>query len=205
VKHLYLLAALFLTGNAYAQTCAKVADNKAHICVTAPTQFTDNTPIPTGTTFTYKYFQQAGTAWNQVGSNTTGDFISAALAPGTYTFRVTATVAGAESDPSSTASKTSTQQSPNPPTMTIAELQITIPLDSQDGFKRTPVFTITAGGPGVLLGFCKVGTPSVADAVFSYRGQSYCKPLLNHPRTGAPNVAWVKGVTPSQDVASPCV
>ena len=129
------------------------------------------------------------------------------VSAGQHCYRLFALSANGDSLPSNISCRTNVKPvgPPNPPVLTIAALAgLGIPLDSGDGFTRTPVFTITAGGPGVLVGFCKVGTPSVEDAVYTYRSQPYCKPLLNHPRTGVANIAWLKGVTPSANVAAPC-
>ena len=189
----------------------------------APTQNTDGSTLTNLSGFKVLYGTSA-TALNTVVSvadpTATSKTLSG-LAGGTWFFTARAVnAAGAESDngnvvskvvtvPLLTASKSVTlvvNPKPKPPSnvqVTVA-LAINIPLDSLDGYKRTPVFSITANGPGVLMGFAKLQSPSVEDNVFTYRGQAYCKPLLAHPVTGAPNIAWIKGVTASQDVAAPC-
>jgi hypothetical protein len=127
----FVIGMILLIGwcvSAQAQTCTQVATNRVRICVSGPTQFVGDTNIPAGTSITYKYFQQAGTTWNQIGSNASTTFASelttGVLAPGTYVFRVTATVASSESDPSATASKTTTDPQPKPPTVVVAQLEV---------------------------------------------------------------------------------
>lgn len=189
----------------------------------APTQNTDNSPLTNLAGFKVLYGTSA-TALNSTqaapGATTTSSVVSSLVA-GTWFFTVRAVnAAGAESDNgnvvsrvvsapllTASASKTVTvTPKPMPPTniqATVA-VAINVPLDSLDGFKRTPVFSITSTGPGVLMGFAKIASPSVQDNLFTYRGQAYCKPLLAHPVTGAANVAWIKGVTPTDAVCAPC-
>jgi len=188
-----------------------------------PTQNTDNTAIPdTGAgslqswRFEYGTCLAGGAFGTKVGefprtravggpslTTTTNNFD-----PGQTCLRgYTTNTYGVESAVSNVVSKTVTPPQPGPIQLAATPLSgLNIPLDSLDGFKRTPVFSITANGPGVLMGFCKVSTPAASDPVFTYLGQTYCKPLLNHPRTGAENIAWVKDVTPAQkqNAAAPC-
>lgn len=201
-----VLGFLCITGVAQAQTCTKIADNVANICITPPVQFTDNTPIPSGAAITYTVQRLNGAVW---ATDTSGTFIasgwrSAPLTPGTYSYRVLATIGTGTSDPSNTASKTATAQTPNPPTIVIAALTITIPLDSQDGFKRTIAMTFHAdGSPGVPGGFVKISTPVTSGPVYRWRNQDWCTFLENHPRTGASNVErW--GVSASTVLYAPC-
>lgn len=127
------------------------------------------------------------------------------LQPGSTCVRVTVTNSfNIESLPSNVVTRVIDPPQPKPPVLATVAIAINIPLDSLDGFKRTPAFSITANGPGVLMAFCKVATPSVSDSLFTYRGQVYCKPLMNHPRTGEPNCSWPKGVTPTAEIAAPC-
>jgi hypothetical protein len=109
--------------------------------------------------------------------------------------------------PSSSASVTVTvDPAPKPPTnatATVALASLNVPLDSLDGFKRAPVFTITNRGPGVLAGFVKVGTPITAK-VLVYKQQDWCTFLEKHPRTGTSNVAWYGDPQPIDSVIAPC-
>jgi hypothetical protein len=200
-----LLAVSSLSQVAEAQSCPQVAVNKVHLCITPPTQMTDNSLIPAGTAITYGIFRQSGTNWVSEATTTSTDWISGVLQPGTYTYRVTATIAGfPASDASDAASKGTTSPQPKPPTIVIAELTITIPLDSLDGFKRTVAMTFRAdGSPGVPGGFVKVGTPVTGPVEQQWRGQGWCPFLEKHPRTGASNVErW--GVSASTRLLAPC-
>jgi hypothetical protein len=109
--------------------------------------------------------------------------------------------------PSSSASATiNVDAAPKPPTnvtATVALASLNVPLDSLDGFKRAPVFTITNRGPGVLAGFVKVGTPITAK-VLVYKQQDWCTFLEKHPRTGTSNVAWYGDPQPIDSVIAPC-
>lgn len=101
--------------------------------------------------------------------------------------------------------KTFAAVNPNPPTgLQIVQLNISIPLNSGDGFNRTLAMSITSSGPGVPAGFVKVSTPAVGEPVFAWRGQNWCRFLAAHPKTGASNVEWIKGVSASTDAAAPC-
>lgn len=216
MKHFKLIAALLLVS---------VLGSFVHAATVTiswlnPTTNTDSSVIPdTGAgslqSWRIEYGTCVGTAFGtKVGEITRARAVGAPsltsttnnFDPGTTCLRGFATnTYGNESPVSNVVSKTVTPPTPGPMILSSAALAgLEIPLDSLDGYKRTPVYSITASGPGVLVGFCKVGTPSVADSVFTYRGQSYCKPLLKHPRTGAENIAWIKGVTQTQEVAVPC-
>lgn len=142
---------------------------------------------------------------------------------GTYTAVSRAfTTTGAESDNSNTkvftvaatpitASNSATvvvNSKPNPPTNftgTIAVASGITIMSMNDGFERTVAFTVVNGSPGEFAGLVKVATPALDGSLaFDLHGQHYCRFLLKHPRTGVSNIAWDKGVTPTQDVAAPC-
>jgi hypothetical protein len=199
--------------------CVKAEAATVTYSGTNPTKNTDGTDIPASgagslTTLRLEYGTCSapgvfGTKAGEVsraspaaGANFTG---SLNLNPGTSCLRIfVQNTYGTESDPSNVTVRVVDPPKPMPPTLATTGLSINIPLDSLDGFKRTPVFSITTSGPGVLVGFAKIATPSVQDNLFTYRGQSYCRPLLAHPVTGAPNIAWIKGVTPSEAICAPC-
>ncbi len=186
---------------------------------TNPTLNTDDTPIPaTGagslTQLRIEYGTCVGTAFGTkagevlrtspaAGANFTG---SLNLQPGTTCIRVLVqNTYGSESQPSNVVSRVVDPPIPKPPTLAAVALAgLEIPLDSLDGFKRTVAYTVTADGPGVLAAFCKIATPAVSDPLFTYRGQTYCKPLAAHPTTGAANCAFVKGVSVDSAIAVPC-
>lgn len=127
------------------------------------------------------------------------------LQPGTTCVRVTVTnTYGQESVPSNVVSRVVDPPTPKPPTLSTVALALNIPLDSHDGFNRTLAMSVTASGPGVPVGFVKLATPTVGDPVFTWRNQSWCRFVPAHPRTGASNIEWIKGVSTSTDVAAPC-
>lgn len=185
---------------------------------TNPTKNTDGTDIPaTGagslTQLRIEYGTCVGTAFGTkagevtrtspaAGANFTG---SLNLQPGTSCLRIfVQNTYGAESDPSNVVTRVVDPPKPMPPTLAAVPLAgLDIPLDSLDGFKRTVAYTVTSNGPGVLAAFCKVATPAASDPLFTYRGQTYCKPLANHPTTGAANCAYIKGVV-ATEIATPC-
>lgn len=179
----------------------------------APTQCSTGEPVSACPVTGYRLEQSptATGAYTTVATvaATASTYSHTGVTAGQHCYRAFSNSANGDSSASNVVCKTNVKPvgPPNPPVLTIAAVAFSgpaIPLDSLDGFNRTPVFSITASGPGVLMGFCKVATPSVADAVTTYRGQTYCKPLLNHPRTGVANIAWLKGVTATQEVIAPC-
>ncbi len=115
----FALVLFGVTHPALAQTpCAKVADNKAHVCWTAPETYTDGSPIVLA--ITYDVEQQSGSTWTKVASAITArDWTSGVLTPGTYVYRVRAIVAGVSSDPSNTGTKNAVSPTPNAPTVII--------------------------------------------------------------------------------------
>lgn len=176
----------------------------------APTQCTTGEPVSACPVTGYRVERSATATGTYTTLATLGNVLTythTGAAAGQNCYRVIALSASGNSDPSNVSCKTNTKPAgpPNPPVLTIAALAgLDIPLDSLDGFKRTVAYTITSNGPGVLAAFCKLGTPSIEDNVFTYRTQAYCKPLANHPRTGAPNCSFVKGVSADTPVAAPC-
>lgn len=81
----------------------------ATISFTRPTQFTDGTTIPTGTTITYNVYQGArgSTSKTRVGTITgTSTTINSGLQPGEYCWQVTTVANGAESALSNEGCKT---------------------------------------------------------------------------------------------------
>lgn len=209
----------------YTLTCSwSGAIQTATISFVPPTQNTDNTALTNLAGYRLLY-GTTPTSFNLSKSYTDPTATSVQIQPasaGTYTGVLRAINAvGVESDNSNTTTFTVTGTSatasnsvtvtvtpkPQPPSSVTATVALAnvVPLDSGDGFKRTVVYSITGNGPGVLLGFAKVATPALdGTVVFSYRGASYCKFVLSHPRTGAPNVSWDKGVTPTQESVAPC-
>lgn len=115
------LPILLLASVAQAQTsCPKISDNKAHVCWGAVTAYTDGSSVASGTVVTYTVQRQSGATWANETATTATDWISAVLTPGTYTYRVTATIAGMTSVPSNTASRDSVNPTPNAPVIIIA-------------------------------------------------------------------------------------
>lgn len=176
----------------------------------APTECVDNTPVSNCPVTGYRVERSATATGTFTTLATLGVVLTynhTGASAGQNCYRVIALSNSGNSDPSVVACKTNVRppSPPKPPVLTIAALAgLEIPLDSLDGFKRTVAYTVTSNGPGVLAAFCKISTPSVQDNVFTYRGQSYCRPLAAHPRTGVPNCAFVKGVAPETAVAAPC-
>lgn len=176
----------------------------------APTQCVDNTPITNCPVTGYRIEQSAtatGTFTTLISVGTVLTYSHTGVSAGQHCYRLIALSNSGNSDPSNVACRTNVRppSPPQPPVLTIAALAgLEIPLDSRDGFTRTVAYTVTANGPGVLAAFCKITTPAVSGPVFTYRNQNYCKPLANHPRTGAPNCAFVKGVSADAVIAAPC-
>jgi hypothetical protein len=183
-----VILALVCAAVARAQTpCAKVADNRAHVCWEAPIVNTDGTPIVLA--LTYDVEQQTGTTWTRVATGLTSlDWTSGVLTPGTYTYRVIANAGGRSSDPSGTANKTATNPQPLPPSIQVVQVVI--------GVDHAPVFTVLSDGSRstTVGGFASVGTPCEGDVLFRYRNRDYRKP-----------VAWKPWSTSSSArVAAPC-
>lgn len=187
-----------------------------------PTQNTDNSPL-LDLTGVRVYFGTSAASLTRVTALAPPPATSITFSPPSAGAWVMAARAvnskGAESDNSNLISATSTSTSPaasasatvtvdtkpKPPTNAVATVAIaglTIPLDSKDGFLRTPVFTITASGPGTLVGFAKVGTPCTENA-FVYKAQIWCKLLEKHPSTRKPNIAWIGDPRSIDTVAAP--
>lgn len=96
---LFALAPMFAHGATITVTC------------TAPTAFTDSTPIPAGTVITYKLYSSP--AQNLLDTRTSCSFPRTGVGPGTYAHYVTASIAGVESDPTNIV--TDTIGAPPPP------------------------------------------------------------------------------------------
>lgn len=115
------LLALCVTGIAQAQvTCPKVSDDKAHICWAPVVNFTNGNPIPVTSLITYTVQRQSGATWVNDATVTATDWTSGVLAPGTYVYRVTATVGTKTSLPSNTASRAVEAPTPESPVIIIA-------------------------------------------------------------------------------------
>lgn len=93
----------------------------------APTTYTDNTAIPSGTAITYKvYGAKAGATKQLLDTKSSCSFTRTNVDPGTQEYYVTATVAGTESNPSSTASIVVPNPTPKPPTGITVTIAVTI-------------------------------------------------------------------------------
>lgn len=116
------LLCLCTMGIANAQAaCGKVADDKAHVCWAPPVTYTNGNPIAAGTVITYTVQRQSGTTWvNDATNITANDWTSPALQPGTYLYRVTATVGTKTSLPSATASRPVEAPTPEAPIIIVA-------------------------------------------------------------------------------------
>lgn len=123
MKHTKLLAALLflsLIGSFVQAACPVVASNKAHVCWQAVAAYTDGSAVTTGTVITYTIQRQVGATWANDGTTTATDWTSGILAPGTYTYRVTATVLDQTSAPSNSTDKLSANPTPNAPVIIVA-------------------------------------------------------------------------------------
>lgn len=206
MKRLYLLSALLLAGTAYGQTrvtpCSATTPNNA-ICVvgTAPTVFTDNTPISLALSYRVEQRVSTSSTWT---SSATGLTVPRAyiqnLAPGSYVFRMYANCTGCrESLPSNEANGTATAlplPQPNAPVITIAVVI------SQD-IRVAPVVRIlapnVAGGPhrrGEVFGFVPVGRQCEGPELFKYRGNGYHRVFVK------PKELW--GTDDMNNLAAPC-
>lgn len=120
------IVGLCFAGRVSAQTppaCLKIADNKAHVCWTAPETNIDGSP--TVLALTYDVELQSGTTWTKVATGISAkDYTSPALTPGTYTYRVIAFAGGKSSAPSSSASKLTDNPTPNAPSVIIVAATI---------------------------------------------------------------------------------
>jgi hypothetical protein len=100
---LYLIGALALLVGACYWSVAHAQERAATITLTAPTHFTDGTPIPAGTAITYRVFQ-GGRGGNKTMIGTITDtetVINSGLERGQeYCWHVTVMVGNEESDPS---------------------------------------------------------------------------------------------------------
>jgi hypothetical protein len=189
----------------------------------APTQNTDLTPLTDLAGYKVLFGTTTGALTQSAAINNAAATSASIAVPsaGQWYFAVRAVNSkGTESDNSSLVTATSTSSTPaasssvsinvdtapKPPTnvtATVALASLNVPLDSLDGFKRSPVFTITNSGPGVLAGFVKVGTPITAK-ILVYKQQDWCTFIEKHPRTGTPNVAWYGDPRPIDSVIAPC-
>jgi hypothetical protein len=101
--------------------CGKVADDKAHVCWAAPATYTNGTAIAAGTVITYTVQRQSGATWVNDATNITAtDWISPVLQPGTYLYRVTATVGTKTSLPSGSAPRAVEAPTPEAPIIIVA-------------------------------------------------------------------------------------
>ncbi len=201
------LLALCVVGIAKAAT--------VNVTWTNPTQNEDNTAIPTSGAGSLSQARIEygsclatggfGTKAGEVTRTMPATTATLNLNPGTTCVRVyVSNTYGIESLPSNVVSQVVNPPQPKPPVLSAVALALNIPLDSQDGFKRTLAMSVTSSGPGVPVGFVKLATPAVGDPVFTWRGQSWCRFLPAHPVTGASNIEWIKGVSTTTDAAAPC-
>lgn len=146
---LLALCLFFLYGakaHAQAPACAQVASNRAHVCWSPVTAYTDGTAIPTTATVTYTIHRSVNGAWVSQGTTTATEWTSEPLAAGTYTYAVSASVNGISSARSSSGRKTATEPVPVAPSITIARVII-----DQDGSTREErVATLDLGYPYVI-------------------------------------------------------
>lgn len=120
IYRLIASVALLACAPAFGQTCApatttqNAARDEARLTWVAPTLNTDGTAI--GSPITYRVSRSTGTGAFSFQCQTTAVTVSLLAQPvGVQNYRVTATVAGVESAPSNTASKTIVAPTPNPP------------------------------------------------------------------------------------------
>lgn len=133
----------FLLLFALAPVIARAAD--ATITCPPPTQFTDGTAIPANAAITYKLYAGA-----LLDTQPTCKFVRTALPPGTYSFTVTATVAGVESSQTAAVQLVVPALKPNPPGTPVATISTTAPtaysvIKSDKTLVLLPVGTIPLG------------------------------------------------------------
>jgi len=196
-----LLLALVCAGVAQAQTTGTrvtpcnpaTKNNELCLLYTAPAVNTDGTPITGLITYHIERLQQVtGGSWMEIATTSQTQYLVTNLAPGTYTFRVSAAVGMAKSAPTPTATGTATALPPpipNPPTG-IQVVQVIIGVD------HAPVFTVLSDGSrsSTVGGMVPIGTACEGPVLFRYRGKDWRKPSTFKP--------W--GVSASARVAAPC-
>lgn len=157
--------------------CHLATPNNA-ICImwTAPATNTDGTPIVLP--ISYRLERQSGASWVPVITTDLRQHYLTGLTPGTYTFRVSAIVNGAQSDYSNTASRDATAPPPPVPQPPVIQVvQVTIGVD------HAPVFTVLADGSRstTVGGFAAVGTECRGPVLFRYRNKDYREPAAWKP------------------------
>jgi hypothetical protein len=127
---------------------APVLARGADVTITCapPTQFTDNTPIPATAVMTFKLYSGSTALDTQPACK----FVRTGLAPNTYNYTATATVAGVESDQSAPAQVVVPAPKPKPPGTPTATIAVMGPtaysmLKSTDQVVLIPVGTIPIG------------------------------------------------------------
>lgn len=189
------LLALCAVGIARAQAtpaCPKVADNKAHVCWTAPITNTDGSPVVLALTYDIEV-QPAGSAtWTSVATGLTKiDWVSGVLAPGTYTYHVIAIAGGKPSGPSITGVKDAVNPTPNPPASTVVA-QVSITISHAAAYRVLP----SGDRSSAVAAFVPVGRACVGPVAFRYRNQAYRRVLVTADEV------WGEGGT--ADIAAPC-
>lgn len=176
--------------------CPTIAPNKAHVCWSAPTTNTDGSAIAGAITYTVQ--QQSGSTWTNVGTGITAtDWTSTVLAPGSYAFRVLATVAAVDSAPAAASgTKVVPVPTPNPPSGAVVA-QVTVEITS-------PAFRIIGEYPhatrGAFIANVPVGRDCTGPVLFRKNGYNFRQVLLLPT-----DKTWQDAGPAPKTAAAPCV